>query len=80
MTPPCQQTESEAPNALDALTRSALGRVTQGLSPAAMVQAYMDWLVHLAISPGKQQELREKAQRKLTRLLSPTQGEYVPQN
>jgi polyhydroxyalkanoate synthase len=69
MTTPCQQTESEAPNALDALTRSALGRVTQGLSPAAMVQAYMDWLVHLAISPGKQRELREKAQRKLTRLL-----------
>ena len=69
MTTPCQQTESEAPNVLDALTRSALGRVTQGLSPAAMVQAYMDWLVHLAISPGKQQELREKAQRKLTRLL-----------
>jgi polyhydroxyalkanoate synthase len=69
MTTPCQQTESEAPNALDALTRSALGRLTQGLSPAAMTQAYMDWLVHLAISPGKQQELREKAQRKLTRLL-----------
>jgi polyhydroxyalkanoate synthase len=69
MTTTCQQTESETPNPLDALTRSGLGRVTQGLSPAAMTQAYMDWLVHLAISPGKQQELREKAQRKLTRLL-----------
>ena len=69
MTTTCEQTESESPNPLDALTRSALGQVTQGLSPAAMIQAYMDWLVHLAISPGKQQELREKAQRKLTRLL-----------
>jgi len=69
MTPACEQTESVSPNPLDALTRSALGRMTQGLSPAAMIQAYMDWLVHLAISPGKQQELREKAQRKLTRLL-----------
>ena len=72
MTPNCPPSEPDSsanPNPLDALTRSALGRLTLGLSPAALAQAYADWFVHLASSPGKQQELREKAQRKLSRLL-----------
>ena len=39
--------------------------MTHGLSPASLVGAYMDWLTHLAMSPGKQQELAEKAVRKI---------------
>ncbi len=53
---------------LDRMIHAGIGRVTHGLSPASLVGAYMDWLVHLAIYPGKQQELAEKAIAKLHRL------------
>jgi polyhydroxyalkanoate synthase len=42
----------------------ALSRVTLGLSPAALAEAYFDWLVHLATAPGKQLQLWQKALRK----------------
>jgi len=44
-----------------------LGRYTFGISPAALVLAFQDWLTHLALAPGKQQELVDKALRKLHR-------------
>ncbi len=53
---------------LDRMIHAGVGRLTHGLSPASLVGAYMDWLVHLAIYPGKQQELAEKAIGKLHRL------------
>jgi len=51
----------------DRLTHAWQGRFTLGLSPASLMLAYLDWLVHLANAPGKQAELVEKAQRKLQR-------------
>jgi polyhydroxyalkanoate synthase subunit PhaC len=57
-----------APHTLDRLTRALLGRATLGVSPAAILCAHFDWLMHLAISPGKQSELVEKAWRKAARL------------
>ena len=51
----------------DALLHAALARVTQGLAPASLVGAYLDWATHLAASPAKWQELVVKAQRKLSR-------------
>ena len=54
--------------ALDRLARALLGRATFGISPAAVMSAYFDWLMHLSISPGKQLELLEKAWRKAARL------------
>ena len=39
-----------------------------GLAPAGLAGAYLDWLVHLATSPGKQLQLAEKAFRKWLRL------------
>ena len=56
------------PNPLDRAVHRQISGFTQGLSPAAMTAAYLDWLVHLAMSPGKQQELVTKAVRKATRL------------
>ncbi len=53
---------------LDRTARAALGRLTHGLSPAAIIGAYADWFAHLAISPGKQQDLVQKAVRKAARL------------
>ena len=52
----------------DALVNSALARLTQGIAPASIIGAYLDWATHLAGSPAKQQELLVKAQRKLSRI------------
>jgi hypothetical protein len=54
--------------ALDRATNYALSRVTLGLSPAALAEAYFDWLAHLAAAPGKQLQLCQKALRKSRRL------------
>jgi polyhydroxyalkanoate synthase len=53
----------------DRMLHAAIARLTQGLSPASLAAAAGDWLTHLALSPGKQQQLGEKALRKLNRLL-----------
>jgi polyhydroxyalkanoate synthase len=53
---------------LDRALHAQLARLTQGISPASVIGATMDWLVHLAMSPGKQAQLVSKAQRKATRL------------
>ena len=53
---------------LDRMTHAGMAKLTRGLSPAALVGAYMDWLAHLATSPGKQLELSRKALHKWMRL------------
>ncbi|WP_114948065.1 PHA/PHB synthase family protein [Microvirga calopogonii] len=55
-------------DALDHAAHAGLARLTGGLSPAALTAAYMDWAVHLTISPGKQVELAARAARQWTRL------------
>jgi polyhydroxyalkanoate synthase len=51
----------------DRSLQAAIARFTNGLSPAALAQAYMDWITHLAYSPGKQLQLVDKAMRKAVR-------------
>jgi polyhydroxyalkanoate synthase len=46
---------------LDRSLRAGLGRLTGGLSPAALGAAYLDWAVHLAVSPGRRLELANLA-------------------
>lgn len=53
---------------LDRLAHASLGRLTFGLSPAALLLAWADWATHLALAPGKQIELQQKAVRKAVRL------------
>ncbi|WP_439814338.1 PHA/PHB synthase family protein [Zavarzinia sp. CC-PAN008] len=55
---------------IDRQFHAALSRLTAGLSPASIGFAYADWLVHMAMSPGKQQELALKFQRKLSRFMA----------
>ena len=55
----------------EAVDRSAhylASRATLGLSPMAVAEAFFDWMIHLAASPGKQLQLAEKAARKSARL------------
>jgi polyhydroxyalkanoate synthase subunit PhaC len=53
---------------IDRAFRANLARATMGITPAGVANAYFDWLAHLALSPGKQLQLVEKAARKLARL------------
>jgi polyhydroxyalkanoate synthase len=46
---------------LDRSLRADLGRLTAGLSPAALGAAYLDWAVHLMASPGRQLQLAQLA-------------------
>lgn len=76
--PPSQPSlgrDGEGPDAslelADVFDRSinyGVSRLTLGLSPAAIAEAYFDWLIHLAASPGKQLQLGQKAARKWLRL------------
>jgi len=60
----CTRTASD----LDRSYRARLAQLTLGISPAALTSAYMDWLVHLSISPGKQADLLFKAQQAVMQL------------
>lgn len=48
---------------------AATARLTAGIAPAALMQAYADWAQHLLFSSDKQAELVEKAVRKWTRYI-----------
>lgn len=52
---------------LDRFFHAGLARFTSGLSPAALLKAYFDWLIHLTAAPGKQMQLVYKAQTKCMR-------------
>lgn len=55
---------------LDRSFHAATARLTGGLSPAALALAFLDWGVHLALSPGKWVQLHHKAWRKWARLMA----------
>jgi polyhydroxyalkanoate synthase len=52
----------------DRSLNAAVARFTMGLSPAALMDAYLDWATHLAAAPGKRWQLVDKAIRKTVRL------------
>jgi polyhydroxyalkanoate synthase len=54
--------------ALDRGIMAGLARLTGGLSPHAMFDAWADWAMHLARAPGRQMELFEHAQTNLVKL------------
>jgi len=51
----------------DRALHATMARFTGGLSPAALLQAYSDWAVHLLAAPGKRLQLVDKAARKAIR-------------
>jgi polyhydroxyalkanoate synthase subunit PhaC len=52
---------------VDRSVHAATARYTAGLSPMAVIGAYMDWAAHIAFAPGKQMRLGEKAFKKTMR-------------
>ena len=65
---PPQAPDDDADHPLDRLLHAWQGRMTAGLSPAALLKAYADWSFHLMNSPGKQAWLVQKAVRKARKL------------
>ena len=51
----------------DRSLHAAIARLTVGISPAALAEAYLDWATHLAFAPGKRAQLVAKAVRKAAR-------------
>lgn len=48
---------------IDRVAHAGVAKATSGLAPSVLAEAWMDWAVHLAVSPGKQMELAEMAMR-----------------
>lgn len=55
---------------LDRSVHASAARMTAGLSPSGLANAYFDWITHLAFSPGKRAQLVEKAQKKWLRYVN----------
>ena len=53
---------------IDRVFKARIGRLTAGISPVGLSEAYFDWFGHLWMSPGKQAQLVEKAWRKAGRI------------
>jgi len=67
----------QSSQALDVLVHAAEARATFGLSPVALVLAYLDWAIHLANAPFRCLELAQSAMRQFGRLLEAAQGRTV---
>lgn len=52
------------PEPLDVPLKLAIARGAQGISPASVMQAQTDWLLHLLVSPSKQAEMGTSALQK----------------
>jgi polyhydroxyalkanoate synthase len=55
----------------DLMADTAIARVTGGISPAAVGNAYVDWLTHLAMSPARRSELVNRAAQRCRHMLLP---------
>jgi polyhydroxyalkanoate synthase len=62
--------DSAPPHDLDKIINATIARMTSGLSPASLFNAYVDWAIHLGYSPGKQHELALKAGNKARKMLA----------
>ena len=62
-----QLSADENVNSLDRVNAAHMGRFTFGLSPAVLILAYLDWLVHLGFAAGKKSELVENWLREMLR-------------
>jgi polyhydroxyalkanoate synthase subunit PhaC len=57
---------------IDRAARAALARMTGGISPHSVVEAWTDWALHLGRAPGRQMELFELARASAAKLAAHT--------
>ena len=85
MTAQVEEQQQKYSQALDRSLQAAIGRLTGGISPAALMLAFYDWYLHLIIHPAKQLELFDLyqdnywhlLQQYLGNLSGDSTGEYV---
>ena len=60
---PAQPTDRslEFAKSIDEAFHAQLAKSSMGLSPIALSLAYADWVMHLAVSPGRQMSLTQRA-------------------
>jgi polyhydroxyalkanoate synthase subunit PhaC len=58
------------PGLPDAIAHSAMAKLGRGIAPTSVLAAYLDWIVHLSLSPSKQGEIFENALHEWNGLLS----------
>ena len=66
--------KNNAAAALDSSMQAAVGKLTGGISPAALLLAFFDWYFHLRIHPAKQIELMDLAQQNYWYVVQQTLG------
>lgn len=64
------EAEVEKLRDMDREIHGSFGLMTGGISLIGLAEAWNDWLMHLAVSPGKQMELAAKAAGKWQRLMA----------
>lgn len=57
--------DNESADRMNQEFRAAIAKLTKGLSPVALLNAYIDWLGHLSLAPGKQMQLAHSMAEKL---------------
>jgi polyhydroxyalkanoate synthase len=68
--PPPQQPKEHPHRNFDRAMGAALARLSGGVSNHAFIEAWNDWVQHMARSPGRQMELAEHAQQNALKLLA----------
>ena len=53
--------QRQTAKALDETVQAQMARANMGLSPVSMALATADWAMHLALSPGRQMVLGQRA-------------------
>lgn len=61
LTRACRPPEAAPSDALDRAAHALIASTTSGLSPASAWLAWLDWTMHMAVSPGKQLALASQA-------------------
>ncbi len=65
---------------LDRISHAAVAKATSGLAPSVLAEAWMDWAVHMAASPGKAMQLGEQAIRDSGALWAASLGLRPPED
>jgi polyhydroxyalkanoate synthase len=59
--PPAQVRDSVSPfQIIDRMAHAGIARFTAGLSPAGLVEDFLDWALNLSLAPGKQLDLARR--------------------